>query len=112
MSNLYYFLERRRKGKVRSGICRDFTADTARAYESGPVAAIACSYAEVAHGKADTGIVIMEAAFAMIVHVACKDAPVRSKAYFEQSGHPVLLVVLGSEVLEFKSCGELRSPFI
>jgi len=64
------------------------------------------------HGIADSRIPIVHPAASMVVHVAGKHTPMRGKANFEQSGHPVFTVSLGSQILKFHTGGKTGGPFV
>ena len=104
--------ERYVQGEVGSGVGRDLAADTARADEACLVAAVACTETHVAHRPAHSGVVVVELRAAMVPHVARKDAPVRCEVDLEETCHPVTLVVLRTQILEFETARELRSPLV
>ena len=66
----------------------------------------------MAHGETQSGVVVVEPCAAVVPHVACEDAPVRREVDLEQSCHPVALVVLGGQVLEFETARKLRGPLV
>ena len=104
--------ERYVQGEVGSGVGRDLTADTARADEACLVAAVACAETVVAHRPAHSCVVVVEFGTAVVPHIACEDAPVRREVDLEESCHPVALVILRTQILEFQAARELRSPFV
>ena len=104
--------ERNVKREVGSGVGRDLAADSSRADEAGLVAAVACGEADVAHGETQPGVVVVEPCAAVVPHVACEDAPVWREVDLEQSCHPVALVVLGGQVLEFETARKFRGPLV
>ena len=107
-----YILEGSGEGDVRSGIGRNLTAHSARADEACAVASISCSHPEPSHRIAHARIVVMHLRASVIVHIACIHAPVRRKAHFEQCGHPVFLISLRRQVLEFQAGRECGCPFV
>ena len=105
-------LERDVQSEVGAGVGRNLATDTARADEACLVAAVACAETVVAHRPAHSGVVVVELGAAVVPHVAREDAPVRSKVDLEETCHPVTLVVLGAQILEFETARELRGPFV
>ena len=48
----------------------------------------------------------------VVVHVASPNAPMRCEVNLEESGQPVLLILLGCQVLKLLPCRECRSPLV
>ena len=104
--------ERCGQGKVRTGVGRDCAAYSAGADVSCAVASVSCCNAKVGHRETQSRVVVVESCLPVVPHVACENAPVRREVDFEESRHPVLLVVLTGEVLEFQTCRQGRGPFV
>ena len=105
-------LERDVQCEVGAGVGRDLAADTARADKACLVAAVACAETVVAHRPAHSCVVVVKLCAAVVPHVACEDAPVRRKVDLEETCYPVALVILRTQILEFETARELRSPFV
>jgi len=104
--------ERDVQREVGSGVGRNLAAHAARADEACLVAAVAGCETDVLHREADSCVVVVELAAAVVPHVACEHAPVWCEVDLEQAGHPVALAFLGGQVLEFETARKFRGPLV
>ena len=49
---------------------------------------------------------------AMIIHIAGINAPMRCEVHLKKRSHPVLLVLVSSQILKFQTCRECVSELI
>lgn len=97
---------------VGTGVGRNLAADASRADESCLVAAVSRRETDVAHRETQSGVVVVESRAAVVPHVAGEDAPVWCEVDLQEARHPVALVVLCGQVLEFETAGEFRGPLV